>query len=212
MKKNAMLKIAAVLLVAVLLTTCAISSTFAKYATASTTYEDSARVAKWGLVVDSATAFDSGFEKNYNDKVNADVNVVAPGTMGTINFKYVISGDAEVDAKVIFTDGTTDDDIYNTKYITVDDGLDDKIVFFIGNGGEVKTLAQVNEAISKLEAKYEAGATATQANELNITWMWKFDNGNDSTDTTLGNAYSAKINVKIVAQIVQDGPAIPAAA
>ena len=57
MKKNAMLKIAAILLVAVLLTTCAISTTFAKYVTNTADYAPSeARVAKWGLTFTSINA------------------------------------------------------------------------------------------------------------------------------------------------------------
>ena len=48
MKKNKMMRIASVLLVAVLLSTCAIFGTFAKYTT-SVTSQDSARVAYWGF-------------------------------------------------------------------------------------------------------------------------------------------------------------------
>lgn len=50
MKKNVMMRIASVLMVAVLLTTCAISGTFAKYVTKAEG-TDSARVAKWGIVL-----------------------------------------------------------------------------------------------------------------------------------------------------------------
>ena len=46
-----MLRIASVLLVAVLLTTCIISGAFAKYVTKDTD-NDSARVAKWGVTVE----------------------------------------------------------------------------------------------------------------------------------------------------------------
>ena len=48
MKKNVMMRVASVLLVAVLLTTCAISGTFAKYTTQDSA-SDKARVAKWGV-------------------------------------------------------------------------------------------------------------------------------------------------------------------
>ena len=47
MKKNTMMRVASALLVAVLLTTCAISGTFAKYVSSAET-SDTARVAKWG--------------------------------------------------------------------------------------------------------------------------------------------------------------------
>ena len=48
MKKNKMMRIASVLLVAVILTTCAISGTFAKYVSSADS-SDSARVAYWGF-------------------------------------------------------------------------------------------------------------------------------------------------------------------
>ena len=51
MKKNKMMRIASVLLVAVLLSTCAISGTFAKYVT-QVSGNDSARVARWGIKSD----------------------------------------------------------------------------------------------------------------------------------------------------------------
>ena len=50
MKKNFMMRAASVLLVAVMLTTCAISGTFAKYVT-SDSGSDFARVAKFGVTV-----------------------------------------------------------------------------------------------------------------------------------------------------------------
>ncbi len=48
--KNKMMRIASILMVAVLLTVCAVSSTFAKYVT-SVNVGDAARVAKWGIVI-----------------------------------------------------------------------------------------------------------------------------------------------------------------
>ena len=48
--KNKMMRIASVLLVAALITTCAISGTFAKYVT-KVSGEDTARVAKWGILL-----------------------------------------------------------------------------------------------------------------------------------------------------------------
>ena len=48
MKKNRAMRLAALLLVAVLMSTCGISGTFAKYVT-EVSSEDSARVAYWGF-------------------------------------------------------------------------------------------------------------------------------------------------------------------
>ena len=82
MKKNKMMRIASVLLVAVILTTCAISGTFAKYVT-SENGSDSARVAKFGVEV---TANGSTFATEYDTD---DTNVV-----GTIA-KSVVSSDTK---------------------------------------------------------------------------------------------------------------------
>ncbi len=92
MKKNKMMRIASVLLVLTLISTCAISGTFAKYVTkASGT--DTARVAKWGVVLELTAP--SVFAKQYETSdehqdgdadpyaglaVLADEKVVAPGT------------------------------------------------------------------------------------------------------------------------------------
>ena len=50
MKKNKFMRLASVMLMLCLITTCAISGTFAKYTT-SATATDTARVAKWGVKV-----------------------------------------------------------------------------------------------------------------------------------------------------------------
>ena len=120
MKKNNMLRIASVLLVAVLLSTCAVSGVFANYQTKGTT-NDSARVAKWGVTIDATTDAignvmfsdsykDEGTKYNATEKgtditVQADTegtNVVAPGTNGTLA-KFDIAGKPEVDVKVTYT-------------------------------------------------------------------------------------------------------------
>ncbi|MBQ1963297.1 MAG: hypothetical protein II369_04180, partial [Clostridia bacterium] len=104
MKKNKMMRIASFLLVAVLMSTCAISGTFAKYVTADTA-TDSARVAKWGVTIDISSY--KAFEKSYQNPegtattVQADVKVVAPGTTGTL-VNSTISGTPEVSVNVSF--------------------------------------------------------------------------------------------------------------
>ena len=51
MKKNKFMRLASVMLMLCLITTCAISGTFAKYTTSGTA-TDTARVAKWGVGVE----------------------------------------------------------------------------------------------------------------------------------------------------------------
>jgi hypothetical protein len=95
MKKNKMMRIASVLLVAVLISTCAIAGTYAKYVTKAEA-TDTARVAKWGVLitVNGTEAFadkyqthdkEFGYEGEYSVVAFAEEGkeadkVVAPGT------------------------------------------------------------------------------------------------------------------------------------
>ena len=97
MKKNKMMRIASILMVVTLLSTCAISGTFAKYVTKASG-EDKARVAKWGIVVDvkGNTVFADKYaaededylaaggvysvEAKVSEEEDAINKVVAPGT------------------------------------------------------------------------------------------------------------------------------------
>ena len=98
MKKNKMLRIASILLVVTLLSTCVISGTFAKYVTKAEG-KDEARVAKWGILVsvngDSAFATEyethdtNGYDGPISVKADEDIDLldmdeperlVAPGT------------------------------------------------------------------------------------------------------------------------------------
>jgi len=80
MKKNKMMRVAAVMLVCVLLSTSIISGTFAKYVT-SAAAGDTARVAKWGVTV---TAAGSLFDTTYNDTAPADNNAGGSSLMFTV--------------------------------------------------------------------------------------------------------------------------------
>lgn len=201
MKKNAMLKIAAVLLVAVLLTTCAISSTFAKYVSEKAINEDSARVAKWGLAVDTK-AWSTGFADKYGELVDsADGDkVVAPGTKGTLNFKYAISGTAEVDAKVVFD-----------AEVSINADLAKELKFYDASNNEV-SLADIETAIEALTVTYDATQGASDAGELTYTWVWAFDGLDDDSDTELGeSATDITVSIKVTAQVVQVGTAVDGA-
>lgn len=119
MKKNIMMRLASGLLVAVLLSTCAISGTFAKYVTTASG-SDTARVAKWGVEV--SANFDNLFSETYTttkawegddgnsvvssgltttDSAQAGEDVVAPGTNGTLA-DFTVTGTPEVDVAVTY--------------------------------------------------------------------------------------------------------------
>lgn len=107
MKKNKMMRIASVLLIVTLLSTCALSGTFAKYVTTAEGAGD-ARVAKWGveLSIENADPFKTQYDKDDASYTNTAYSVksmsstecvAAPGT-SNLDAPFVahITGDSEV--------------------------------------------------------------------------------------------------------------------
>ena len=185
MKKNNVMRIASALLVAVLLTTCAISGTFAKYTTTASG-DTSARVAKWGFGTATEVEFDL-FSDNYNDVVvgTDGALVVAPGTTGTANIVLVADDEAAA-TEVAYT---FDANIA----IDGDDALLAKLQWKLGDG-EFGTFAALQDAINELDGEYAPGETPDAT--FSITWEWAFD-GDDTTDTELGAAGTAEVTVTI---------------
>ena len=130
--KNKMMRIASVLMVAVILSVCAVSGSFAKYVTTESG-TDTARVAKWGVTIEAeaglfadkydttdtatytgpysvqagaAASADAG-EANPNEgsatvEGSTTEKVVAPGTSGSLA-KIGLKGTPEVAVKVSYT-------------------------------------------------------------------------------------------------------------
>lgn len=126
MKKNVMFKVAAVMLVLTLASTCIIGTTFAKYVTGDTA-SDTARVAKWGITVaTSGTLFGTNYAANSAadaDEIVAAVSdsvssyngdsIVAPGTKNTTGFQVKLTGTPEVSYAVTAgTNSVTIEDIF----------------------------------------------------------------------------------------------------
>ena len=214
MKKNKMMRIASVLLVAVILTTCAISGTFAKYVTEDNA-SDTARVAKFGVTITAnGDTFADAYEKvgdgsgNSNKKVaytevGATVKagtqgdkVVAPGTKGDMA-SMTLTGTPEVAVKVTYkatqfklTNWVVGSSDYCPLVFTV--GTNE---YKIGNTGidDVADLEDaVKNAIQGYSKEYAPGTDlATVAGEsLDVSWEWPFSTSaeNDVKDTALGNA------------------------
>ena len=197
MKKNKILRLASVMLMLCLITTCAISGTFAKYTT-NDTGSDSARVAKWGVTVELSGA--SLFSNTYNsNKVvgTSSAKVVAPGTSGTLA-GITISGQPEVattvsvSGSITFTGWTVSGSEYCPIVVTVDG-----VNYQVGTGSDTATekyFADVDAleaalvtAIGNLSASFNAGDTlsGTGINSM-ISWSW--GNEVDNTkDTVLGD-------------------------
>ena len=112
MKKNIMMRLASILLIAVLMSTCAISGTFAKYATV-TSGKASAKVAKWSFKVGDTqditqtadftfdlgeTITDTGENGTVDVATGSNGNLLlAPGTQGS--FDIVLQNTSEVTAR-----------------------------------------------------------------------------------------------------------------
>lgn len=189
MKKNYSMRIASMLLVLVLLTTCVISGTFAKYVTTGSA-NDVARVAKWGFNDPAVIEFDM-FDADYTDvkAANGTDNLVAPGTTKTATINLLYDGQAapEVDYNL-----TVSLDITGTSELL--DLL--KWSYTYGSTTENDlSYAELETKIAALSADYEANVLP--AASIQITWEWPFldtDEAN-AADTALGNASTTELSV-----------------
>lgn len=224
MKKNVMMRIASILLVAVMLTTCAISGTYAKYVTAGTA-GDSARVAEWGVsvVATSDNIFDATYNKTddaYTGTLSVDAgseDVVAPGTTKANLTDLTLTGTPEVAARVSYTATLTltgwedkDGNEYCPLVFTVESAE-----FKIGgknlDNEDITTVAElkaaVEAAIAKCSKDYDPNTNladvASTTDAPTITWSWPFStsDANDVKDTYLGDVAAGKYAGKTAATI-----------
>lgn len=126
MKKNKAMRLASVLLVLTLLTTCMTAGTFAKYTTGAEG-TSTARVAKFGVnvSVDASKAFGEKYgdenaivtSKDTGVTVDASDNkeVVAPGTKGEITFSITGTPETKVDLSISLDDENTLKEVKLTK-------------------------------------------------------------------------------------------------
>ena len=199
MKKNSTMRIAAVLMVLTLMTSCFVGGTFAKYTTAGVS-NDSARVAKFGVTV---TGFTDMFAKDYKDEATDVVasmtvrsstaeDVIAPGTQGTLT-GFDVNGQPEVDVRVsykvdVFTMENWEVDLNKDETM---DGAYCPIVFTISKNGVTQkyvigggTATDVNSLITEIATAINTYTVDYQTNELLsgnvdddlvISWRWYFD-------------------------------------
>lgn len=221
MKKITTMRIASILLIAVLMTTCAISGTFAKYVT-SADATDTARVAKWGVTVtaSSGTSFANTYTNANNGiTVKATDKVVAPGTSSEEvdgDVKFTITGTPEVATKVTikfaatseiklaagdYLDYTTGNDTQDT--FTLDkEYYPVKFTLTKTDGDDTTTVVDAG-TLKDVETKLNADTKTNAPNvELDVTytltWAWAFDadpstiDANDKADTYLGQENRAQ--------------------
>lgn len=213
MRKNKAMRTAALLLVLVLMTSCFVGGTFAKYTT-STTGTAEARVAYWGFKAPSEMTLDL-FAANYTDVKGAG-NVIAPGTGKTAEFGFAYTANGTVAAPEVdyaFTveaTGTCAEAIKNNPNIKwyVDGELAEGTADTADDGSFDAMLADLNA----MSEEVEAGNLPTAGTTHSVSWVWAFEtlDGNtanadqDKLDTDMGNAASLdKVTLTISVSAVQ---------
>ena len=211
-KNNGTMKTAAVLTALVLITSCFVGSTFAKYVT-SGIGSDSARVAKFGVTIIGSsgmfdktyTAHDGSFTIATNSVVSSDKDkLVAPGTSKKLG-SFAMTGTPEVAVRVSYnadtfslTNWTTGNEEYCPLVFTVAGeefkiGGKDKLDQDISNVQALENA--VKFAIQNYSQNYPAGtdlSTKTSEN-LSVSWAWQFEDETEGAyqtnakDTALGN-------------------------
>ena len=193
MKKNVMMRVAALLLVCVLATTCGISGTFAKYVT-SDNGSDVARVAKWGVTATvDGTLFATTYKNVANNNVpgesdesvltvvssNTTDKLVAPGTQNTEGMSFKLTGTPEVDVTVVF------------KFEVVDNK---EIKLAVGEyydpttGDENDTFKVDNDYYPVVFTLKKDGQTLVSGNVATINnWLNTYLNGTYQANTDLSN-------------------------
>ena len=230
-RKNHTLKLAGILLALVLVTSCFVGGTFAKYVTTGTG-SDSARVAKFGVTVTAngtmfAKEYDTGTE-NVKELIARSVissndkeKVVAPGTSGKM-VSMTLAGTPEVAVNVRYTatvnldkwvykaDENAAEEFYCPITIKVDKesycGLD------YDNADLFKSA--VENAINKSSANYKPNTNLKDAKAPSVSWAWTFVNAgehkkeqDDVKDTYLGDqaakGKAATIDLEVVTTVTQ---------
>lgn len=198
MKKNKMMRAASFLLVAVLLTTSVISGTFAKYVSTATA-ADTARVAKWKIMVNDTeelsvasptvtfdlfnTVTDVGGLSDDSDVKNGTGTevIIAPGTAGSFDLK--IENMSEVTAKYAI-----DFTVLTNNGIPVQYSIDGTNWYM-----DINYIDIVASDATKLDMAGGSDPTET----VKVQWKWAFeadavssvgDTQNDAKDTALGIA------------------------
>lgn len=225
MKKTKLMRAALLLLVLTLVTSCFVGGTFAKYTT-SAEGSDTARVAKWGVIV---TANGGTFANTYvtdtenvvgaiaNSVVSADADgdgdadkVVAPGTKGNM-VGMTITGKPEVAVSVNYVadfkveNWTVDGNFYCPLQITVGSTTIDGTTFT----DKAKFKDAVEREING-STNYAVGTDLTGVTAPSVSWAWPFENTdtetgvkNNDKDTALGDAGNATISLTITTTVTQ---------
>lgn len=216
MKKNNSMRAAGGLMIATMLTTSIVSGTYAKYVT-SDSATDTARVAKFGVLVE---ADGSLFGKNYlaaadntptDDTTGITVkslsnpadNVVAPGTKNDEGLSFSITGTPEVDVEIKINVLNTPTDVFllNGTYpdMTTTSDSDEftlntpyyPIKYTLTKQDGTTVEGNLETIVGELNNKkeiYKAGENLSGSlGNFTLTWEWAFEQDQDQADTLLGD-------------------------
>lgn len=211
LKNNRTMRAAVLLLALVLITSCFVGGTFAKYVTSGDA-ADHARVAKWGVTV---TAHGTGdvFAKEYDAVAGQDntviaggeYKVIAPGTKKENATLVTLSGQPEVAVNVTYSaehfslTGNWASDDTGTFYCPLiikvthkENGTDKTETIYcakMNSADEVKTAVQ--NAVAACSATYEPNTdlSAVENGGLKISWEWPFEGTADSGQTDAKDTY-----------------------
>ena len=229
MIKNKAMRLGYVMLVLALLTTCAISGTFAKY-TASSETKDVARVAYWGFTSSDTTTlalFNHGDAKVVSGgTVNEVSNVIAPGTTNSADliFSYNVLNDTIKAPEVSYTFKVEAENTGSTTFLDNADGFNWTLK--VGEDGTENKYAKTSDlltALNNLSASDTVSAGSlpstvfdgTTAKKITIGWRWDFTDESstasddtkemrDTADTAFAsvdeaNLQNVKLNIKVTA-------------
>ncbi len=192
MKKNIPMRIAYYLLIAVILSTYALTSTFAKYATTLTSNTSSTTVAEWSFNVedvdittntvsinlfDTVTNVDGTAEKNVR---LTDGKMIAPGTKGSFSIKLRNTSEVTAMYGIEFT-------------MTKTEAAENLPILFSRDG---KTWSSDLPNVAADSKTYLAMGSGTYTE--NFYWKWDYTGANDTVDTALGRAVVKGKDVSVI--------------
>lgn len=209
--KHWTLRAAGLLFALVLITSCFVGGTFAKYVT-SKSASDYARVAKFGVVIEAQdnTAFkttyatdDAGASVGVNSVATSTTDsLVAPGTKEDNAVTFSITGKSEVAVRVALTMTGTDVFLKAGTYpdLTTANPIDKfilanpyyPVVFTLKqNGAELAsgTISEINTKLGTLSKNCAPGTDlSTEFGTYTLSWKWAFEDTaiTDKADTLLG--------------------------
>lgn len=191
MKKNLVVRIAAIVLMCTLVTACFASSTFARYTSGTTASSANYTIATWNVTLNGSAFTDTMSFNLYDTLLDSDgtsaeknATTIAPGTSGMFDFEVANASQVDADATI---------------EITIPKGFPSAIVFTY-DGKEYTGSATADTKITITQKLKGTGTSDENYVETSfnpeITWKWAYTDTNENSlaGSTLPTI-TAKINV-----------------